>query len=132
MSRSVNALNADLATPGRGWKRFAQETGLLLGAVVLAFAFLAMLSHDAADPAWSTSGTGVGYRNWGGRLGAWVSDIGYYLFGASVWWLLAAGRAPGWRRWPAGCAPRPHRRPGLPGGRRPRGARRRSAWPWWG
>ncbi len=100
MSRSVNALNADLATPGRGWKRFAQETGLLLGAVVLAFAFLAMLSHDAADPAWSTSGTGVGYRNWGGRLGAWVSDIGYYLFGASVWWLLAAGA----RAWLASLA----------------------------
>ncbi|MGQ9725355.1 MAG: DNA translocase FtsK 4TM domain-containing protein, partial [Tepidimonas sp.] len=90
MSRSVNVLNADLAAPGRGWRRFAREIGLLLGAVALGFWLMAMLSHDAADPAWSTSGTGVGYRNWGGQVGAWVSDIGYYLFGASVWWLLAA------------------------------------------
>ncbi|MEW6693977.1 MAG: DNA translocase FtsK 4TM domain-containing protein [Pseudomonadota bacterium] len=91
MSRSANALNADLAAPGRGWQRFAQEVALLLGAMVLGFGLLAMLSHDAADPAWSTSGTGVGYRNWGGRVGAWVADIGYTVFGASVWWLLAAG-----------------------------------------
>jgi len=90
MSRSVNALNADLADPGRGWRRFAQEIGLVLGAAVLGFWLLAVVSHHPADPAWSTSGDGVGYRNWAGRLGAWVADIGYYVFGASVWWLLAA------------------------------------------
>ena len=100
MSRSVNALNADLAAPGRGWMRFAQEIALLLGAVVLGFWWLAMISHHPADPAWSTSGTGVGWRNWGGRLGAWVADIGYYVFGASVWWLLLAAA----RAWLAGLA----------------------------
>jgi S-DNA-T family DNA segregation ATPase FtsK/SpoIIIE len=100
MSRSVNALNADLAAPGRGWMRFAQEIALLSGAVVLGFWWLAMISHHPADPAWSTSGTGVGWRNWGGRLGAWVADIGYYVFGASVWWLLLAAT----RAWLSGLA----------------------------
>ncbi|MDM7456304.1 MAG: DNA translocase FtsK 4TM domain-containing protein [Tepidimonas sp.] len=112
MSRSVNALNADLAAPGRGWTRYAQEMGLLLGAVVLGFWWLAMLSHDAADPAWSTSGSGMGYRNWGGRLGAWVSDVGYYLFGASAWWLLGAGT----RAWLASLARWLRARPVLPSG----------------
>ncbi|TSE32922.1 DNA translocase FtsK [Tepidimonas taiwanensis] len=109
MSRSANVLNADLSVPVRGWQRFAQEIALLLGAVALGFWLLAMLSHDPADPAWSTSGTGVGVRNWGGRLGAWVADIGYYVFGASVWWLvLAAGRAwlAGLARWLRAGAPR--------------------------
>ncbi len=114
MSRSVNASNGDLSQPARGLRRFVHEALLLLGAVLLGFALLAFWSHDPADPAWSTSGTGLGYRNWAGRLGAWVADIGYTLFGASVWWLLlAGGRAwlGGLARWlrpvpsPAGAAP---------------------------
>ena len=102
MSRSANAFHADLAAPppARGLRRFAQELGLLMAAAVLGFALVALLSHHPADPAWTTSGTGVGYRNWGGRLGAWVADLGYALLGASVWWLVLAGA----RAWLAALA----------------------------
>ncbi|TSE33067.1 DNA translocase FtsK [Tepidimonas charontis] len=100
MSRPVHASQRDPAPPGRGWRRFAQEAVLLLGAALLGFAALALWSHDPADPAWSTSGTGVGYRNWGGRLGAWVADLGYVLLGASVWWLVLVGA----RAWLGGLA----------------------------
>jgi DNA segregation ATPase FtsK/SpoIIIE, S-DNA-T family len=95
MTYSLNTLNADRAgeTPG-GVSRFAQEIGLVLGAAALAFWLMALLSHSAADPAWSTTGTLATANNWGGRLGALMADWSYYLFGFSVWWaFLAAGRA---------------------------------------
>ncbi len=92
MTYSLNTLNADRAksSPG-GVSRFAQEIGLLLGAAGLLFWLLALLSHSMADPAWSTTGTRPETGNWGGRLGATVSDASYYLLGFSVWWLFLAG-----------------------------------------
>ena len=59
--------------------------------IALVFCLLAFLSHSIQDPAWSTSGVNESPRNWGGRLGAWLSDMGFYLLGFSVWWCLAAG-----------------------------------------
>ncbi|WP_066268077.1 DNA translocase FtsK [Hydrogenophaga palleronii] len=92
MTYSLNTLNADRTTAGpTGVSRFAQEIGLVLGAAALAFWLLALLSHSLADPAWSTTGTGSEVGNWGGRLGALLSDGSYYLMGFSVWWLFMAG-----------------------------------------
>ncbi len=82
--------------PPAGVRRFAYEFALLAGALALVFWLLAMFSYSPADPAWSTSGVGknAGLANWGGRLGAWLADASYYLFGFSVWWcILAALRA---------------------------------------
>jgi DNA segregation ATPase FtsK/SpoIIIE, S-DNA-T family len=95
MTYSLNTLNADrISESPAGVSRFAQEIGLVLGAAALAFWLLALLSHSAADPAWSTTGTLATANNWGGRLGALLSDWSYYLLGFSVWWVfLAAGRA---------------------------------------
>ena len=96
MSYSLNTLNADRALQGpSGLARFGQEIGLVLGAAGLLFALVALLSHSAADPAWSTSGTVAEATNWGGQLGAWLADMVYFLFGFSCWWLVLAGL----RRW---------------------------------
>jgi S-DNA-T family DNA segregation ATPase FtsK/SpoIIIE len=57
---------------------------------VLVFWLLALLSYSGHDAAWSTSGRGGHTVNWGGRLGALLSDAGYYFFGFSVWWCVAA------------------------------------------
>ena len=73
-----------------GFARFAVEMVLLGGALLLGFWLLAMLSYSTLDAAWSTSGSGVALHNRGGRLGAWVADASYYLFGFSVWWCFAA------------------------------------------
>ncbi|WP_300661346.1 DNA translocase FtsK [Hydrogenophaga sp.] len=92
MTYSLNTLNADRAgQPQVGVSRFAQEIGLVLGAAVLAFWLLALLSHSLADPAWSTTGTATEVGNWGGRLGAILADWSYYLFGFSVWWCFLVG-----------------------------------------
>ncbi len=95
MTYSLNTLNADSdgRAPG-GVVRFIQDSTLLLAAIGLLFWLLAMVSHDLADPAWSTSGTASVARNWGGRFGALLADLNYSLFGLSAWWLvLAALRA---------------------------------------
>ena len=73
---------------------------LLAGALLLCFWLLAILSYSTLDPAWSTSGSGAALHNRGGRLGAWVADASYYLFGFSVWWCFAAAV----RAWLAGLA----------------------------
>ncbi len=71
--------------------RFAHETVLLLGMLALLFWLLALLSYSARDAAWSTSGAGAAVAaNWGGRLGAWLADASYFLFGLSAWWGFAA------------------------------------------
>ena len=59
MTYSLNTLNTDRATaPPSGIRRFTQEMGLVVGLVLLVFALLALLTHHAADPAWSTTGQG--------------------------------------------------------------------------
>jgi len=74
-----------------GIRRFTQELTLLAGAVWLVFALLALLTHNANDPAWSTTGQGALVTNWAGRVGAYGSDVALYLFGFSAWWLVAIG-----------------------------------------
>ncbi|WP_439519886.1 DNA translocase FtsK [Hydrogenophaga sp.] len=92
MTYSLNTLNADRsASPAVGVSRFAQEIVLVLGAAALLFWLLALLSHSLSDPAWSTTGTSADVSNWGGRLGALLSDGSYYLLGFSVWWCFVAG-----------------------------------------
>ena len=51
---------------------------------------LAPAAVSAQDAAFSTSGTSLAIRNWGGRLGAWLADASYFLLGFSVWWCFAA------------------------------------------
>ena len=97
--------------------RFAHETILILGMLALLFWLLALLSYSARDAAWSTSGAGGAVAaNWGGRLGAWLADLSYFLLGFSVWWCFAAGLRA-WlaslARWMrgSGVAPQPEEGP---------------------
>ena len=57
MTYSINTLNADRANlPASGVSRFAHELALVLGAALLGFWLIALLSHSLNDPAWSTTG----------------------------------------------------------------------------
>ncbi len=79
------------------FKRFGQEIVLLLTWVLLAVLGVALLSYSPLDPAWSTTGTRAIPGNWLGGLGARLADIGYFLFGRSVWVLYLAW-VVGWLR----------------------------------
>ncbi len=94
MTYSLNTLNssssAATSEQRSGAIRFVREVGLILGLLAIAFWLLALLSYSPQDPAWSTSGYGGPVRNLAGRLGAWIADASYFLFGFSVWWCVAA------------------------------------------
>ena len=51
---------------------------------------LALLTHEVGDPGWSRAASGGSLQNGAGLVGAWLSDILYYIFGRSALWLLAA------------------------------------------
>jgi DNA segregation ATPase FtsK/SpoIIIE, S-DNA-T family len=115
MAYSLDTLNTPvgLQRSGKGTKlenasglkpqRFSTELLLAFSALAILFWLLALFTHSAQDAAWSTSGSqaaGAAARNWGGRLGAWISDASFYLAGYSVWWLVAASV----RTWLSGLA----------------------------
>jgi len=82
------------AAPGGGLARLLTrwrlQLGMAVGVALGLFWLVAMLSHQAGDAAFSTSGDGQALHNRAGLLGAWVSDLSYVLFGGSVWWCLLA------------------------------------------
>src|SRR5512135_1240819 len=71
--------------------RLVRESWWLL--VVVAFLYLALIlaTYTPTDPCWSRTGTGAPLGNWGGVVGAWLSDLLLYLFGFSAWWWVVGG-----------------------------------------
>ncbi len=69
----------------------------LLGCILL---ILALVTHHASDAAFSTSGNGDPLHNKVGALGARVSDLLYFAFGWSAWWLVPVAL----RAWLSGVA----------------------------
>ena len=60
---------------------------LLLAALALYFT-VALYGYHAADSAWSHSTADALIANPAGVLGAYLSDLLFYLFGVSAWWLV--------------------------------------------
>ena len=80
------------SSPPSSWLASARaQVVVFLAGGLLLLAFLALLSYHPSDPAFSTSGDGSHLRNLVGSLGAWVSDLSFFLFGFSVWWLMIIG-----------------------------------------
>ncbi|MBC7709906.1 MAG: DNA translocase FtsK 4TM domain-containing protein [Rhizobacter sp.] len=98
-NRRVRAARASTSASARlvslrRWIVWLIAMALLIAAVV------ALLSFNAADPAWSTTGKNPVVKNWLGWFGAWASDIGYFVLGAAVWWLPAFVASMLWRTLP--------------------------------
>ena len=87
----AQALSAQRAADPSDLPRWRPQLVLLVGAVVWLLMLLALASHRATDPGFSTSGTGAPVGNWAGLLGAWASDLALFLFGYSAWWLMLVG-----------------------------------------
>ncbi len=75
------------ATPAES-PRWRTQLLLFTGGVLWLLMLLALASHRADDPGFSTSGTGAPVANWAGLFGAWASDLSLFLFGWSTWWLM--------------------------------------------
>jgi S-DNA-T family DNA segregation ATPase FtsK/SpoIIIE len=93
MSFPLTSLRADGAAAAGGpgasaappWRR---QAVLIVSALGWVLFVLAMLTHDAGDAAFTTSGSGQALRNKVGLAGARVSDLALFLFGFSAWWLV--------------------------------------------
>ncbi|MFN3988280.1 MAG: DNA translocase FtsK [Rhodocyclaceae bacterium] len=62
---------------------------------------LVLLGYSQSDPGWSHAAEVARVSNPGGRFGAWLADLLFYLFGLSAWWwvvFLGYGLAWGFRR----------------------------------
>ena len=82
---------ASASPPAPNWRT---QAALLAGAVVWLLALLALATHSATDPGFSTSGSGAAVHNRAGLVGAWCSDLAFFLLGYSAWWLpMVAARA---------------------------------------
>lgn len=68
------------------------DTLWLLALAAAIFVALSLASFTMTDPAWSRSvaASDEAVRNLGGLFGAYLADVGYYLFGLSVWWWVIA------------------------------------------
>ena len=85
------ALAGGRAAPSMPLRR---QIWLIAGAVFWLLAVLALVTHAATDPGFSTSGSAEPLRNKVGLAGAWAADFAFFMLGHSVWWLpLVAARA---------------------------------------
>jgi S-DNA-T family DNA segregation ATPase FtsK/SpoIIIE len=62
-----------------------EARALLVGFAALLLAAI-LLTHNVADPGFSTTGDSAAIDNLGGKSGAWLSDLLLMLFGLSAWW----------------------------------------------
>jgi DNA segregation ATPase FtsK/SpoIIIE, S-DNA-T family len=70
---------------------------MVLVGVLLVLSALALLTHHASDPGFSTSGAfGAGIRNKAGVAGAWFADLAYFSAGFSFWWLWVVAVRSWW------------------------------------
>ena len=77
-------------------KRGLREGALFLAIALALYLLLALATYSAADPGWSHSGAVGPIQNRGGVVGAWVADIGLYLFGFLAYLFPAAVAFGGW------------------------------------
>ncbi|MBI2286742.1 MAG: DNA translocase FtsK 4TM domain-containing protein, partial [Nitrosomonadales bacterium] len=77
---------ADSALPGGKLFSLLRESRWLLLIACALYFTVALYGYDRADPAWSHSASGALTGNPGGALGAYLSDLLFYLFGFSAWW----------------------------------------------
>jgi DNA segregation ATPase FtsK/SpoIIIE, S-DNA-T family len=77
---------ADNVLPGGKLFNLLRESRWLLLSACALYIALVLYGYNPADPAWSHSASGALISNPGGVLGAYLSDLLFYLFGFSAWW----------------------------------------------
>ncbi len=82
--------------------RGLREAALFILLAISLFLLTALITHDIQDPGWSYTGPATAIQNLAGSVGAWFSDVLYFLFGylsylfpvmiAYSGWLVLRGR----------------------------------------
>ncbi|EON17865.1 DNA translocase FtsK [Cupriavidus sp. GA3-3] len=99
--------------PSRIGKLLGEVRWFLLLAVTLGF-LCVLASYSKTDPGWSHANQVADIHNLGGRVGAWVADVLFFIFGFSAYWLAVLLVRRCWRGWRTLTAELPERAdPGL-------------------
>lgn len=103
--------NPSAADSGARVWRLLAEVRWLLAAALAVYLLVVLLSFHGSDPGWSRD-TGAAVLNRGGRVGAWLADLLFYLLGASALWLAFGLVRYVWRalirlraQWSGGVSP---------------------------
>ena len=88
---------------GRGLR----EVLFIVGGVTAVYLLVSLLSYHPTDPGWSQVGTAGRVANRGGIAGAWLADVGLYLFGYLAYLFPALLAVVGWSIYRGGRLPTP-------------------------
>ncbi len=78
--------------------RMIREARLYALVAVVIYLLIALWTYSPNDPGWFHSGFGDTVANAGGRVGAWVSDVFFNLFGFVAYLFPVLGIATAWRQ----------------------------------
>jgi len=95
-ARRKSAKTRGRSSPG-GLTRHAGEALLIVCGAAALYFLLALATYSVNDPGWSSTGSENGVDNWGGRFGAWISDLLYQGFGHMAWLVPVMILVLGWR-----------------------------------
>jgi S-DNA-T family DNA segregation ATPase FtsK/SpoIIIE len=109
MARATTTTRTDpSALPSRIGKLLGEVRWFLLLAVTLGF-LCVLASYSKTDPGWSHANQVADIHNLGGRVGAWVADVLFFIFGFSAYWLAVLLVRRCWRGWRTLTAELPER-----------------------
>ncbi|MBL8381791.1 MAG: DNA translocase FtsK 4TM domain-containing protein [Burkholderiales bacterium] len=69
--------------------RLLREARWIAFVGVAAFLVIVLATYRRGDPGWSHAAADGVIANAGGRVGAWLADLLFYVFGLSAWWWVA-------------------------------------------
>ena len=109
MARATTTTRTDpSALPSRIGKLLGEVRWFLLLAVTLGF-LCVLASYSKTDPGWSHANQVADIHNLGGRVGAWVADVLFFIFGFSAYWWAVLLVRRCWRGWRTLTAELPER-----------------------
>ncbi len=77
--------------------RLLREVALYLLAAIGVYLLIALWTYQPDDPSWSHRGASAAVENGGGRVGAWLSDLLFHLFGYVAYLFPVMIAVGGWR-----------------------------------
>jgi S-DNA-T family DNA segregation ATPase FtsK/SpoIIIE len=110
MARIASSQNPPPANSGPETRltRLVREVKWIAFTALTLALFAVLATYSKSDPAWSVAIQEANIANIGGRLGAWLADILFYVFGASAYWwviLLLRRAIRGWQELTAAKLP---------------------------
>ena len=76
--------------PGRMFVLLMEARWIIFAALTICLVLI-LGSYSKLDPGWSQARDVLHVHNLGGKFGAWLSDVLFYVFGASAWWWIVGG-----------------------------------------